>query len=253
MATSAAAQAPVPADRDLRIRPLRDGDTATVERVFAQLSATSAYQRFGTGVSRLGPRSLLALAAVATDQQGVLVAEVGGRPVGLGRWVRGPYADRPSAAEIALEVADAWQGRGIGRRLVAAVAEDAERSGVESLLAYVDLANGRMTGWLRRLGAANPTAVGDPFVLSVQVARRAARRAALRAADAEPASAGCGCMTACSSASSARSGWGTGSTRPSPHAESDPVTSSLPSSRGAGGRSRPRWSSTSSGEKQRVG
>jgi GNAT superfamily N-acetyltransferase len=186
----------------LRIRPLRDGDTTTVERVFAQLSVTSAYQRFGTGVTRLSRRTLAALASVGADQ-GVLVAEVDGRPVGLGRWVRGPRndqdsADGPGTAEIALEVADAWHGRGIGRRLVAAVALDAERSGIESLRAYVDLANGRMTGWLRRLGAANPASLGDAFVLPVEAAKRAVDR--------DPVSAGCGCMTTCSSACSARSG-----------------------------------------------
>ena len=38
-------------------------------------------------------------------------AELGGRPVGLARWIR-PRAGRADEAEVALEVGDDWQGRG---------------------------------------------------------------------------------------------------------------------------------------------
>jgi GNAT superfamily N-acetyltransferase len=248
MSTAAALAVPFPLAHDARIRALKDGDTATVDAVFRQLSATSAYLRFGTGLTRLAPRMLRSLARVEPGVQAVYVAEVGGRPVGLGRWVRDPRAGRPGgfdadAAEIALEVADAWQGHGIGRRLVAAVAEDARESGLASLLAYVDLGNAQMTGWLRRLGAANPASLGEPFVLSLaQLSPDGSGREV-----AGGRSAPCGCMAGCSSASSARSGWGTGSRRPSPHEASAPVTCWPSSSRGADAPSRPRSSSTWSG------
>ena len=153
----------------LHVRPLEAGDTDTVHHVFAGLSVTSAYHRFGTGLTLLPPRMAAQLAAVEPGRHRVLVAELDGRPVGLARWIR-PRGGRPDEVEVALEVGDEWQGRGIGRALLAEVARDAEAAGVATLTAYVAPGNVRMVGWLRRLGARPPRDLDDVHRLAVQLA-----------------------------------------------------------------------------------
>ena len=112
----------------LHVRPLEAGDTDTVHHVFAGLSVTSAYHRFGTGLTLLPPRMAAQLAAVEPGRHRVFVAELDGRPVGLARWIR-PRGGRTDEVEVALEVGDEWQGRGVGRALLAEVARDARGRG----------------------------------------------------------------------------------------------------------------------------
>ena len=146
--------------------PLGAGDTETVQRVFAGLSLTSTYLRFGTGLTLLPPRMAAGLAAVEPGRHRVFVAELAGRPVGLARWARfGDGVD--DEVERALEVGDAWQGRGVGRALMAAVAVDARSAGIETLVAYVVPTNTLMVGWLRRLGAQPPRDLDDGHRLPV--------------------------------------------------------------------------------------
>jgi len=153
----------------LRVRPLEAGDTHTVHRVFAGLSVTSAYHRFGTGLTLLPPRMAAQLAAVEPGRHRVFVAELDGRPVGLGRWIR-PHVGRAGEVEVALEVGDEWQGRGVGRALLAAIVGDARAAGVRTLTAYVAPGNVRMVSWLRRLGARPPRDLDDVHRLAVQQA-----------------------------------------------------------------------------------
>ena len=214
-----------------RIRALTDGDTPTVESVFAQLSLGSAYHRFGTGLTRLPYRVAAALAAVTPGRQRVFVAEHDEVAVGLARWVR-PRGGRREEAEVALEVADAWQGHGAGRLLLEAVARDARSDGAETLLAYVAPGNTRVASWLKRLGAVPPRDLDEPHRLPV---------AAVLVSEA------CGCMTACRSASSVRCASGTGSGRTPLPAAIALATSWPSSSPAAAGRSRRRSSSTSCG------
>jgi ribosomal protein S18 acetylase RimI-like enzyme len=150
---------------NLLVRPLEAGDTETVQRVFAGLSLTSAYLRFDTGLTLLSPRMATGLAAVEPGRHRVFAAELAGRPVGLGRWAR--HGGGPDDAELALEVGDAWQGRGVGRALLAAVAVDARSAEIETLVAYVAPTNTRMVGWLRRLGAHPPRDLDDAHRLPV--------------------------------------------------------------------------------------
>jgi GNAT superfamily N-acetyltransferase len=215
------------------IRALRAGDTATVHRVFEQLSARSAFLRFHTGLPRLPPAMATRLAAVAPGRHEVLVAVHEGRPVGLARWIRD--SRDPCAVEVAVEVADALQGRGIGGRLLRAALASASAAGATVLLAHVHPENGPVVGWLTRIGAERPVGPDEPFRLSIPVA------------GADPVSARCGCMTACRSGCSDPSGWGTTAAAPCRSGASVHGRSSPSSCRGAADPSPPRSSSTSCG------
>ena len=72
-----------------------------------------------------------------------------GRTIGLGRFVRDEDAFE---AEIAFEVVDEWQGRGVGRRLVAELARLAREQGILRLRAVVDRSNAPALALVRSLG-----------------------------------------------------------------------------------------------------
>lgn len=126
------------------IRPLRNGDTAAVQAVFDRLGPTSRRQRFGGAKNVLTADDLARLARVDENHH-VLVALVDGDPIGIARLVRDG-----SDAEVAVEVADEWQGRRVGTLLMAWLAADARAAGIERLHANVDYDNAASRALMRR-------------------------------------------------------------------------------------------------------
>jgi ribosomal protein S18 acetylase RimI-like enzyme len=115
------------------IRVLRNGDTATVAALFERLGGRSRERRFCGAKPRLSDRELAHLARVDATHH-VLVGYVDGdaEPVGIARLVRDGRS-----AEVAFEVADAYQGRGIGTVLTRELAADARAAGITQLEATV--------------------------------------------------------------------------------------------------------------------
>jgi ribosomal protein S18 acetylase RimI-like enzyme len=134
------------------IRPLRDGDTATVAAVFAALGPASRVRRFGGAKPRLSDAELAVLARVDADHHS-LVAYADGAPVALAQLVR-----HGRAAEVAFAVADAQQRRGIGSQLARLLAADARAAGIVELTATVCGDNPRAVSLLRRCGQLLPAA-----------------------------------------------------------------------------------------------
>ena len=121
----------------LRLRAPRAADGDAVTTFLERLSSRSRYLRFhggGTDVARV------AETVVEPDWEergalvGTLLDEGEERVVALGTYVR--LRDR-RAAESSFVVADELQGRGIGTRLLEALAEHAAANGIESFLAEV--------------------------------------------------------------------------------------------------------------------
>jgi ribosomal protein S18 acetylase RimI-like enzyme len=129
------------------IRQLTNGDTYTVGMVFARLGSHSRERRFCGAKPRLAGAELALLARVDADHH-VLVAYVerDPRPVGIGRLVRDGRS-----AEIAFEVADEHQGRGIGSVLARELAADARAAGITELVATVCGDNAAVVSLLRRV------------------------------------------------------------------------------------------------------
>lgn len=217
---------------DLTVERLHPGDTRTVHAVFAQLSSRSVWLRFHTGLPRLTPRMAERLAAVVPGAHGVLVARLGGVPVGLARWHRDPA--RHHRADVAVEVADAVQGRGVGRRLLAALVESARAEGIRELTAEVLGENVRVVRWLGRLGAVRTPGPDPTFLLPLEP-----RGASLPCGSMGP------CWSGYSDPSGSRSTPGTGFRGGRAH-----VTSSPASSPAGAARSRPRPSSSSCGPRR---
>ena len=111
------------------LRPLHHGERKPVLDVFAGLSERSRRLRFLGSKPRLLERDVDWLVDVGCCGREAVVAidQESGRTVGLARFVRD--ADAPEA-EIAFEVVDDWQGRGLGRRLVSELRELALSQGI---------------------------------------------------------------------------------------------------------------------------
>ena len=118
------------------VRPLGNGDTATVAALFDRLSPASRERRYHAAKPRLTSDELARLAEVGSDSH-VVVAHVDGDPLpaGMARRVR-DARDRTSG-ELAFEVADRYQGHGIGKLLVELLLADARAAGIHRVDAWV--------------------------------------------------------------------------------------------------------------------
>lgn len=115
-----------------RVRDLSRGETEPLLEVFEGLGRRSRELRFLSSRTALTPADLSRLSDVDGRDHVALVAEsVEGRPIGIARFVR----DRNDldSAEVAMEVVDAWQARGIGTLLASALVLRARQVGVRRL------------------------------------------------------------------------------------------------------------------------
>jgi L-amino acid N-acyltransferase YncA len=128
-----------PASSEWTIQPLRHGDVAAVTELFDAMSPRSRRHRFLSPMPRLTTKMLTYLVDVDGVRHIAVAARVGARCVGIARAfvVRG----NPCVAEVAVAVADAHQGRGLGRRLMDALSNEARALGIRELEATVDPGN----------------------------------------------------------------------------------------------------------------
>ena len=136
----------------LRLRPPRETDTDEILEFFGALSERSLYLRFH-GFPRLGPEVAEQLVDPNWRERGALVGtflEDGReRIVAVANYVR---LRDPAVAEAAFAVADEYQRRGIGTRLVEQLATRAGSEGIERIVAEVLADNRGMLGVFEALG-----------------------------------------------------------------------------------------------------
>lgn len=159
-ATAPAGGRPVPRPHDrppsVTLRELGPGETDVLDAVFAGLSGHSRYLRFHGATPRLTGPVRRTLAAV-DGRRHIAVAAFGpdGVPIGIARLIGSGGTQRRGAAapeavgnlravELAIEVVDAWQGQGIGRRLLVAVAARGRQERYARLVADVVAENTAM-------------------------------------------------------------------------------------------------------------
>ncbi|MDN5860230.1 MAG: GNAT family N-acetyltransferase, partial [Pseudonocardia sp.] len=142
-----------------------------VDTVFAGLSPRSRYLRFHAPVPRLTSGMRRALLPVDGIRRIAVAAWCGDEPLGIARVT----AIGDGAADVAVAVVDAWQRRGLGRRMLTAVTELAERAGITELQASVLPENVAMLSLVRTL---YPTGRlhydGDAVALRVPIGAAAA-------------------------------------------------------------------------------
>jgi RimJ/RimL family protein N-acetyltransferase len=135
----------------ITLRPLEPEDADLVREVFDHLGPTSRYQRFLVPKHRLTSTDLRQLTSVdhCCHEAVIAFVEPGHRPVGIARFHR--EREDPGVAEIAVEVVDAWQLRGIGGLLTEALVARALDLRVRQLSALVADGNTGATRLLRRV------------------------------------------------------------------------------------------------------
>ena len=126
----------------MRLRPPRSEDAGALIALFDALSDESRYSRFH-GQPSIDGRTVAPMVDPDWAERGALVGTHEDEVVALGSYVR--LRDVRSA-EVAFAVADDFQGRGIGTRLLERLAELAAAAGIEEFLAEVLPSNAAMLG-----------------------------------------------------------------------------------------------------------
>jgi succinyl-CoA synthetase alpha subunit/RimJ/RimL family protein N-acetyltransferase len=136
----------------LRLRPPARGDAHAILEFFEALSRHSLYLRFH-GYPSLGPEIVDPLLESDWAERGALLGAVSEngteRVIAVGNYVR---LRDPSVAEAAFAVADDYQRRGIGTRLIEQLADRASRHGIERFVAEVMTDNRRMLAVFESVG-----------------------------------------------------------------------------------------------------
>jgi GNAT superfamily N-acetyltransferase len=121
----------------VHLRPILPADAPRLEAGIRRLSPATVHARFLTAKPRLTRAELRFFTEVDMVDHVALVAVLDGEPdalVAVGRFVRDPAAGA-STAEVAVVVCDGLQGRGLGRTLGLALAEEARVRGITGFTA----------------------------------------------------------------------------------------------------------------------
>jgi len=136
------------------IRPIRPADGEALERFYRDLSAESRWARFFGATSGLSHDQTSFFCTPDHRHREGFVAEIpaarSGLPQVVGHLCLEP--DGAGRAEVAIAVADAFQGRGIGRRLVDDGLTWAAREGISTLTATMLEGNLGIRSLLARMG-----------------------------------------------------------------------------------------------------
>jgi acetyltransferase len=149
----------------VRIRPIRPEDAEMEQEFVKNLSASSRYFRFMNTVRELTPAMLMRFTQIDYDCEMAFVAvrDEQGREteIAVTRYVANPDG---RTCEFAIVIADAWQGKGLGRRMLELLIGVARARGLEVMVGHILAANEPMLALCTKLGfqiADNPQ---DPAV-----------------------------------------------------------------------------------------
>ena len=164
------------------LRPIAPEDKPVLAASFDRLSEESRYRRFLTPKTKLSTAELDYLVNVDHKDHEAIVAvdPSSGEGLGVARYVRS--TDDAELAEVAVTVADDWQGRGLGRALLDRLTYRARREGVRRFSALVQGDNLASLGLLEGVGEAQRTWAGDEAELVIELPPKRGTGAKLAAA-----------------------------------------------------------------------
>lgn len=123
------------------LRPITPADKPLLAASFERLSEESRYRRFFTPMNKLSAAQLDYLVDVDHHDHEAIVAvnPISGEGLAVARYIRSN--EDAEVAEVAVTVADDWQGRGLGRALLDRLTYRARREGVRRFTALVQSDN----------------------------------------------------------------------------------------------------------------
>jgi acyl-CoA synthetase (NDP forming)/RimJ/RimL family protein N-acetyltransferase len=130
------------------LRPITPQDAEALQRMHVAQSPESTFLRFFTPMPRLTEKLLLQFTQVDHTNQVAIVALIGGEIVGLANYDR---VDERQA-EVAFNISDAHQGRGLGSVLLEHIAAAARERGIYRFVADVLPQNRKMVAVFREAG-----------------------------------------------------------------------------------------------------
>jgi RimJ/RimL family protein N-acetyltransferase len=138
---------------EIAVRPIEPTDKEALRAAFDRLSEQSRERRFMGPADELTDEDLIYLTEVDHRRHEALVGlhPETGEILGVARWFRQP--GNREVAELAVVVADDWQGRGIGSGLVEAINARARDEGIRRYHAIVSTDNVQVIEALERHGA----------------------------------------------------------------------------------------------------
>ena len=156
---------------EVTLRPIRPEDAEMEQQFVRGLSQESRRYRFMDTLRELTPSMLVRFTQIDYDREMAFVATIQheGREleVGVCRYITNPDA---TSCEYAIVLADAWQGRGLGRRMMTQLIAVARRRGLETMIGHVMSSNRAMLDLCQRLGFVISDSDDDPQVRLVTLA-----------------------------------------------------------------------------------
>jgi acetyltransferase len=158
----------LPSGESLRVRPVRHDDGEREEAFVHALSLESRYQRMLSGGTKVTPEWIDSMTHIDYHRHMAFAVTTVSRGleqfVGVGRYV----VDAATlSADVALVLADAWQGQGLGRRLLATLLEHAQTAGVREAVGVVLATNKAMLRLARSMHFAVTAEPGDATVVRI--------------------------------------------------------------------------------------
>lgn len=157
------------------VRPIRPEDAPRLKEGFRKLSALARRRRFVGDLAELSDeqaKTLVTLDQVNHAAWGAANLEKPEEPgIGIARYIR--LNDDTEAADVAITIADEYQGRGAGFVLQACLHLTAYRNGIRRLFYDVLSDNERVIKHLKLMGAQHEGRADNIDRLSLPVYRRA--------------------------------------------------------------------------------
>ena len=152
----------------LTLRHIVPTDAAREQAFVRGLSPESSYLRFHGTIKDLSKKDLKKYTEPDSRNAVAMVVlrsgETGEEEIGVARYVIDP--DRANC-EFAIVVADKWQKRGIGTRLINALIRHLQTSGVKQISGSVIKSNSVMRKFIKQMGFEETDIPDDPSTLLV--------------------------------------------------------------------------------------
>jgi len=152
----------------LTLRHIAPADAAKEQTFVHGLSRQSSYLRFHGTIKDLSKKDLEKFTNPDSRNAVALIVlcsgETGEEEIGVARYVIDPDGVN---CEFAIVVADAWQKRGIGTRLMNALIRHLQGSGVKRISGSVLKSNSAMRKFVKQLDFAETNIPDDPSILLV--------------------------------------------------------------------------------------
>jgi len=153
---------------DITIRPIRPEDAELVKTFVHNLSEEAKYFRFMNSMQELTETMLVRFTQIDYSREMALIAvtadEEQETELGVARFSINPDGD---SCEFALVVADRFQGKGLGQKLMVSLMEAARSKGLSMIEGEVLCSNHKMLKLMNRLGFASNASEEDPCIMKV--------------------------------------------------------------------------------------